>query len=76
MVAEALPAEQMPNTRGPELAGSGRKLCEVSLDRVLVPFEADPRDIGYVQEPVLDLIRSLENGIGPSPANPANEPSP
>jgi hypothetical protein len=37
----------------------------MGLDRFLVPFKSYSRHIGYVQEPVFDLVGSLENWIGP-----------
>jgi hypothetical protein len=38
---------------------------EMGFDHFLVPVESYSRHIGYVQEPVLDLVGPLENWIGP-----------
>src|SRR6516165_1502239 len=41
------------------------RLSEMGFDRFLVPFEADPWQVGYVQEPVLDVVGPLEDRIRP-----------
>jgi len=41
------------------------RLDEMGFDHFLVPFESYSRHIGYMQEPVLDLVGPLENWIGP-----------
>ena len=46
-------------------AKSGLRLKEMGFDCCLVPFESYSRHIGYMQKPVLYLIRPLENWIGP-----------
>src|SRR5215471_21338787 len=37
----------------------------MGLHRTLVPFESSSWDIGYVQEPVFNLVGPLQNWIGP-----------
>jgi hypothetical protein len=41
------------------------KLCEVSFDRHLIPLDPRAGNVGYVQEPVIDLVGRLENRVRP-----------
>src|SRR5690242_18360106 len=42
-----------------------RVLYEMSFDRFFIPFEPRAGNVGYVQEPILDVVRRLQNGVRP-----------
>jgi hypothetical protein len=46
-------------------ARSTSEIDQVGCDRVLIPLKADARDLGNVQQAVVDLVRLLQDGVGP-----------